>query len=263
MKPRTIFNLILFFFPVAVAAQNEHVQQDTLQVECVSSNDSTIVNLKRIRWKDFFKGKYHDYVGGLAFGYVNKDWVTDNGDNGRSHEDLWGRENRRLHGFQIGLIAQPCFKFGIGLHAGFFYEMYKSENHIIKDAGYDNFMEHNFYIPVHAMYRIPIVNKISLTPYFGIGLNCAMIGCYNTEYLENYSDGSYRTKNHREKSLKYGGGQYPKRLNGQLEAGVNFSYKIYQVGFTYSHGLNNHKTHLPQRTIQNKLAFTLALLFGK
>ena len=263
MKPTAIFVLFFFLFPMGTMAQYLDEHHKVILEEKNASEDSIGKSPEKIRWKDFFKGKFKDYTFGLTLGYANKDWVTDNGDNGRSHEDLWGRENRRLHGLQVGLIAQPCFKFGLGLHTGIIYEMYKSKNHIVKAAGYDNFTEHNFYIPVHVMYRIPIVKKIALSPYLGLGLNWAMVGSYNTKYLENHSDGTHVKLNHRETTLTYGDGQYPERLNYQLEAGLIFTCNRYQIGFTYAHGLTNHKTHYPKRTIQNKLAVTLAVLLGK
>lgn len=93
---------------------------------------------------------------GFSMGYVTKQWVT-SGEGARLKEDVWGRENKRLHGLQVGLHFQPCFSWGLGLYSGLFYEYYMSWNEEMKEQGYmDHFQEHCLYMPIHAYYRLPL-----------------------------------------------------------------------------------------------------------
>ena len=55
---------------------------------------------------------------GMHVGYVSKQWATDFGDY-KFKENLFGEEDKRLHGLQIGFTYQPYTRYGIGLYTGF------------------------------------------------------------------------------------------------------------------------------------------------
>ena len=246
-KPIIAALLLFLISPIAVWAES-------------SEESNTPYNR---RWTDLLKGSHYDAPFGVAIGYVNKGWSTDFG-NRVYNENMWGEENKRLHGMQLGFIAQPCLKFGLGLHAGLFYEWYYSVSQVVLDAGYDNFTEHNFYIPIHAMYRMPITRDISLSFFGGIGMNWAFKGSYNEQYRYYYWDGRYDNVNEAITWQEYGKkGEWPRRLNLQWEVGATFRYNIFQLSFTYSRGITNHHFYEGYKTKQNKLDFTLTVLYVK
>ena len=245
---------ILFIFLLLCIVSASYAQEDV----SVSLNERP-----KSGWTALFRGKHIEAPFGVTVGYVNKEWSTDFG-NRVYHENMWGQENKRLHGLQLGIVAQPCFQFGLGIHAGLFYEWYYSVSQVVLDAGYDNFTENNFYIPVHAMYRIPFTRNMSFSIFGGIGLNWAFKGSYNEEYRYYRWDGSYDKNNDVVKWQEYGKkGEWPKRLNIQWEIGATFRYSLVQLSFTYSRGLTNHNFYEGYKTKQNKLAFTLAILLEK
>ena len=61
-------------------------------------------------------------------GYVNKQFVTDFGNGEVFHENLFGLEDKFLHGFQLGIFYHPTFRlgehFGVGCRTGLAYEQY-------------------------------------------------------------------------------------------------------------------------------------------
>ena len=94
---------------------------------CISANAQTT----------YFNGGHQDAPLGFVLGYVNKYWSTDM--NGSTiKENLWGQEDKRLHGFQMGVTYSPCLPFGLGIDTGLFYEAYISARGVVRAAGYDN-----------------------------------------------------------------------------------------------------------------------------
>lgn len=192
---------------------------------------------------------------GFSMGYVTKQWVT-SGEGARLKEDVWGRENKRLHGLQVGLHFQPCFSWGLGLYSGLFYEYYMSWNEEMKEQGYmDHFQEHCLYMPIHAYYRLPFANKVALAIHGGIGLDYGLYASFSsTEYENSEPSTEY-----------YGLDGWPNRFNASAEIGVGFRVGKIQVNAQYSKGLSDHKFYSDQgefKTIQNKLSLTISWMFS-
>lgn len=197
---------------------------------------------------DLFNGGHIDAPLGFSIGYVNKDWRTNFGSR-VFHENFWGQEDKRLHGIQMGFAYQPCMKVGLGIHTGLFYELYISEASAVKDMNWDNFYEHNFYIPLHLMYRLPITQTIALHIYGGIGLNWAFHGEYRAlDHIETgYSTGwnifdthRYENRHYQYGRQVYGQDGWPRRLNVQGEIGTALRFSQFQIQFMYSWGMTNH-----------------------
>ncbi|MCR5312606.1 MAG: hypothetical protein K6E54_02960 [Bacteroidaceae bacterium] len=193
----------------------------------------------------------------LSGGYVNKEWVTDFG-NHTIHENFWGERNKRLHGMQLGFSYQPVWKMGIGLQTGVYYEAYISESDYVDDRGYDDFVEHCFYIPVHAMFRVPLMDdNISLAVFGGLGFNYAVTGVFydNYDYYDDYYDEWHRDSY--TEYQEYGNDKWPRRFNLQAELGAKLRIKSVEMSFTYSRGLNNHNLYDGHKTRQDKLAISV------
>lgn len=206
-----------------------------------------------------FTGKHQDSWASLSLGYVNKYWQTDFG-NQTVKENIWGEEGKKIHGIQVGLHVSPCLPMGLGAHSGLFYELYLSETKAVKDAGYDDFREHNLYMPLHALYRFPLAREASVSLFGGLGFNWAMWGTYNNNYRDKYS---YEKKSHIEEWHHYGNGEWPRHLNVQWEVGCCVRIKMVQVRFTYSRGLTDHKLYTGYKTLQNKIGISVELAATK
>lgn len=206
-----------------------------------------------------FKGGHEDAPFSLSIGYVNKEWLTDFGSY-TWHENLWGQEGKRLHGLQLGLGVAPCLPIGLGVRSGLYYEAYFSEAQGVKDSGYDEFTEHNLYIPLHAMYRFPFTRDISLSVFGGLGFNWAVYGEYKERGYRYYGiDGdSYYYGPH--EYQQYGTGSWPKRVNFQTEIGCDLRIKNVKIGFTYSFGLTNHHLYEKYNSQQNKLGISFGIV---
>lgn len=227
---KAFFFSILLALPVCVFSQNGNVYSID---DAPSNNLSTVITL----------------------GYVNKYWQTDFGSR-VVNENFWGQEGKKIHGVQVGIGFQPCLPMGLGLSSGLYYEYYYSVSQAVKDAGYDDFREHNLYLPIHALYRIPIKPLINIGLYGGIGFNWAMWGSYNVDV---YYRGSDWTHSRVEEWQKYGNGENPRHLNAQWEAGCFVRIHRYQLAFTYSRGLTNHHLYKGYKTQQNKIGITLGV----
>lgn len=203
----------------------------------------------------WWQKEYDATPGGFSIGYVTKQYVT-TGEGERYKEDVWGRENKRMHGMQMGLHFQPAFSFGLGLYTGLFYELYMSDNS--ENTGtqyYDRFIEHSMYIPLHLYYRIPFSNKVALSIHGGVGMDC---GIY-AQFKDSEDSNS-------EPSSDYYGEDYcPKRVNFSAEVGGGLRLGPIQLNALYSKGLNDHKFYTEfgkYKTIQKKLAFSISYVFS-
>lgn len=88
---------------------------------------------------------------GFSLAYVYKQLVTTGEGQKLKENGVWpDGKGKTLKGMQAGLHFQPCFKFGLGLYTGLFYELYVSTS---KKYDYDMFIEHCAYVPVHLYYR--------------------------------------------------------------------------------------------------------------
>lgn len=201
-----------------------------------------------------------DFYG--TIGYGNKDWVTDFPQDTK-HENFWGERNRRLHGMKFELGgAHPLSDFGLAFQFGLGLEFYFSAADDVKDRGWDTFNEFSLYFPLHIAWDLPIsTQNVKIQPFAGMGFNCAVVGEYqlnNDPYLYN-SDGDYIGPHEHQ---RYGHGEYPRRWNNQFEYGCNVFFKQVMLGFTYSHGLTDHKLYDFYKTKQNKMAINIGYFFS-
>ena len=209
--------------------------------------------------QNLFTGGHNDAWVGVSLGYVNKYWQTSFGDR-LVKENIWGEEGKRIHGVQAGVQLQPCLPIGFGLHSGLFYEYYYSVSQAVKDAGYDDFREHNLYLPLHAMYRLPLSRNTSLSFFGGLGFNWAMWGSYNnTEKVRDW-DGSLYSESHVMQWQHYGNGEWPRHLNAQWEIGCCARINMVQLRFTYSRGLTDHHLYEGHKTLQNKIGISIEIV---
>ena len=233
-----------------------------------------------------FNGKHQDAPYGFTVGYVSKDWRTNIGGH-VIHENLWGEENKRMHGVQLGFNYQPCLPFGLGLHTGLFYEFYYSVSKTIKDYGFDDFGEHSLYLPLHGMYRFPLAKKMSFSVFGGAGINWAVYGKYSDaehrivgamnavaltmgiatgsglplDVADLATDVAYPNYwDSKNRYQHYGGGDWPKHFNLQWEVGGTFRYDWVQLGFTYSFGGTNHAFYPGFLTRQDKINISLSFV---
>ena len=190
---------------------------------------------------------------GFSLGYVQKQLVTQGEGERYKENGIWSDgEGKWLHGFQIGLHFQPCFKFGLGLYTGLFYELYISSCE--DEDVYTNFMEHDIYVPAHVLFRLPFANKSSLVVHGGLGFNYAVYGAFSDEddEYEDYSD-------------FYGEDAYPKRFNMAAEIGIGLRIGSVKIDAQYSKGINNHGSYEylgNYKTKQNKYSFSVSYLFS-
>lgn len=217
----------------------------------------------RAQMLNLFNGGHEDAPLSVSIGYVNKDWVTTFED-GDYHENLWGEEGRHLHGVQLGIGYAPCIPAGLGIHTGLYYEAYLSfSGKMRRDYDYDQYTEHSIYLPLHAMFRIPLGQKSSLSIYAGLGINWAMFGEFKeNKYLYDHWTGDRIDIGDYEYNFDYGYDGWPKSLNASLEAGATLRINHVNIGFTISDGLTDHGFYHHEgnyKTKQQKLAISVGL----
>ena len=266
MRIAIIISLVLFF--TAAAPITTMAQESSFQIgggEGYNGNIPYSDSYKRHKVNLFID--HEDAPLTVTIGYVNKYWRTDFKDYVYK-ENLWGEENKRMHGIQIGATFQPCTIYGLGLHSGLFYEAYFSESNAVKEYGHDNFTEHNLYLPLHLMLRLPLGREASLQFFAGLGMNWAFLGEYRDkedrwyEYYED-EDGDIHVEEHWPVSeyQQYGSGSWPRRMNFSTEFGANLRIHHIQVGLTFSRGMTDHTFYSGHRTSQNKFGLNVSYAF--
>lgn len=189
---------------------------------------------------------------GFSLAYVYKQLVTTGEGQKLKESGVWpDGKGKTLKGMQAGLHFQPCFKFGLGLYTGLFYELYVSTS---KKYDYDMFIEHCAYVPVHLYYRIPFGRKVALSVHGGLGFNYVIHGAFSAkdEDIEDYTD-------------FYEEDGFPKKFNMAMEVGAGLRLGAFQLNFQYGKGLNDHKSYSSQgdfKTIQNKYTFGVSYMFS-
>lgn len=196
---------------------------------------------------------------GVHVGYMSKQWETDFGDH-KYKENLWGKEDCRLHGLQIGFSYMPISQYRIGLYTGLFAELCFSSG---ESMGYDNFSEGSFYVPAHVAVSLPMGRDAAFTLHGGLGVSCAVAGefyddgCWYDEYGERHHyDGEF---------MHYGRNGWPRRFNTALELGGMLRINRFTVNAAYSWGLTDHNFYneMPHHsTHQNKISVTLGWSFN-
>lgn len=193
---------------------------------------------------------------GFSIGYVTKQWVvTGEGEQFKANT-VWGQgHSTPLHGVQAGFHFQPCFKWGLGLYLGLFYELYMSSNDEYRETdNYDKFIEHSLYAPAHLYFRIPFAEKIALSIHGGVGFDYGLVAKLsasnsNIEPLTDY----------------YGGDMWPKRFNMSGEIGASMRFGPVQFNFQYSKGLTDHESYTRNgdyKNVQNKISASISWLFN-
>lgn len=194
--------------------------------------------------------EYNPAPVGLSAAYVSKQLVTEGEGEKYKENGFWDDgEGESLHGVQLGLHFQPCFSFGLGLYSGLFYELYMSFN---DNYDYNEFMEHNLYIPIHAYYRLPFSENTAFSIHGGLGFNYVVHGEYtdSDDMYEAYTD-------------FYGENAFPKRFNLTAEIGFGIRFGSIQINAQYSKGLNDHESYSSMgdyTTHQNKLSIGVSYM---
>lgn len=190
---------------------------------------------------------------GVAFGYVQKQMVTKGEGEKLKENGVWADgTDKWLHGMQFGIFGQPCLSWGLGLYSGLFYEFYLSSNGSGNSDEYKDFQEHNIYLPVHALYRLPFGKTVALNVHGGLGFNYVAYGAYTADGYEDNSD-------------FYGEDGAPKRFNIALEAGLDFRVGSFQIGLSYSKGLTDHEIYSSlgdYKTTCKKIGVNVAWVIG-
>ena len=204
----------------------------------------------------------------VVFGYVSKQWSSDV--KGRTiHENLWGEESKRLHGFQICFSYTPTLPSGLGVYTGLMTEFYLSFS---KAMGYDEFTEFSFYVPIHANFKLPVSKEVSLMAHGGLGLNYACHGGFTNRddfyWVRKWNEVLGRTDWDKEyyevDHLRYGKDGWPKRFNAALELVLGVKVQNFLISGGYSWGLTDHQFYkdVPGcSTSQNKLSISVGYEF--
>lgn len=212
---------------------------------------------------------------GFRVGWVAKELVTSRG--GRTiHEDLWGNPDKMMQGYHFGVNVQRNVWRGLGFRTGLNYECYISVNHVVKDAGFRRFVEHDLYLPIHVSLHMTPFKNFSITPYAGIGFNWAINGIFKTyedvpvQLYYSYGNGLVETmvdnaihNYYRQPVYRYDYNNYsPHHWNVQAEVGVSAKFKKAELSFTYSFGVNRHNIYVDAATRQNKMTATIGVLLN-
>ena len=199
----------------------------------------------------------------LVAGYVNKQWIS-KVDGRTIHENLWGRTDRYLHGFQVGLAFTPRFRNGLGLYTGAMFEIYMSDSH---DMGYDNFTEYCLYVPFHANINVWLSRSVALNLHGGLGLNWSIRGSFTNDdaWRWEYDSNGYPYRHQYELDhIRYGHDGWPKAYNAQAELACGIRIRHVLVNASYAWGLIDHNLYRGQHgsdTSQNKMSLSIALGF--
>lgn len=215
--------------------------------------------------KDFqwpWEREYNPVPVGFMIGYVQKQVVTNGAGEKVKENPAWlDGESGWLSGIQIGVDVQPCFKWGLGIYTGLFYEFYFSSNN---DYEYNKFQDHELYMPVHALFRFPFSRKFALWVHGGLGFNYGLSAKFKASDSDYAEDLDYFG----EELWYYENGYVayaPKRFNMMAEIALNLRMGPIVVGATYSMGLNDHECYKDfgdeYNSKVNKLSISAAYMF--
>lgn len=194
---------------------------------------------------------YDPKLWGITASYVAKQYVSYEGKNIIYKENLWGEENKWMHGFQLGFHFIPCFNWGGGLYTGLFYEYYIStyDPNTYSDY-YDRVEEHVLYMPIHLYFRFPLADKYAISIHGGIGMDCGL----SMQQSLSWSNDYYNLP------LEYGSEYMPKRFNISGEIAADLRLGPIQITGGYSWGLNDHQFYPEVVTKQNKLFISFSVV---
>lgn len=135
---------------------------------------------KKRRKKNSFNSPKTNSEWGLAAGYTSKRWRKKDSSGQESSINL--RENKDLHGIQVGLRYNPLFKYGFGLDIGVFYEYYhtrytQKETSVPEGKSYDlTLNEHIICVPIHLEYRLNFSRSFQIFVFGGIAADYVISG---------------------------------------------------------------------------------------
>ena len=108
---------------------------------------------------------YDDHQTGLHMGYTSQQFKFYSGDYYFVSDGIWGDKNR-LHGFDIGVVVQGNWGYGIGLYWALHTEFYFSTNNPTEtyhatsvNGAYDFYGEFTFQMPLHLALKIPLTDE--------------------------------------------------------------------------------------------------------
>ena len=210
-------------------------------------------------------------------GYVNKQFVTDFGNGDVFHENIFGLEDKFLHGFQIGFFYHPTLRlgehFGVGCRTGLAYEQYLASG---RPMGYNKFSEGDLYIPFNGTISFPFADdKAEISLHAGVNMNCIIYGKLSNadwgsssvwDYISSSWYGYYMHNRYaRMEYLDYGADGWPKRVNFGCEFGLSVRISGFYLRGTYSRGITNHCFYWEDgkrfKTTERKLTVTIGATF--
>ncbi len=142
--------------PAAQPVRNETVYSESLASQPVERNKS---------WR-FEPSEKRDF--GLTMGWTTKQFKSEN-TKGSFGQLLGGDEKNMTHGFNFGFLANPTFKYGIGLRTGFIFEYYHEKFEAEGDYSTfeANLHDFDFSVPLQLSFRMEVVRNFSLMIYTG------------------------------------------------------------------------------------------------
>lgn len=135
---------------------------------------------------------------GLTMGWTTKQFKYKEGgetEKGSIGQLLGGDEKNMTHGFSFGFLANPTFKYGLGVRTGlifeYYHEKYTGENPSNWNAG--DYTAHlhdfNFSIPAQLSFRMEVARDFSLLIYTGPVFDLGVYGF--TKIEDEKSDNLY------------------------------------------------------------------------
>lgn len=217
------------------------------------SNYSYTPSYSSYRYHRPFNEKKDNYFGGFSVGYIQKQWVETDEDEGETYKYGLFDDDKFYNGIQVGFRIDPQFGYGFGINTGVFYEYCWGTS----DDQYDEYGtytlqydEHGIYIPLHLKYNMNFSKWFQLAFYGGIGFNYVVDGKLSLiEYGETVD-----SENVFEEEEDW------TRTNFMLEYGAALRIGAFQLDFSISKGLNNWSDTDGIKSLQNR-PFTISATY--
>lgn len=198
---------------------------------------------------------YDDHQTGLHMGYTSQQFKFYSGDYYFVSDGIWGDKNR-LHGFDIGVVVQGNWGYGIGLYWALHTEFYFSTNNPTEtyhatsvNGAYDFYGEFTFQMPLHLALKIPLTDDFALGFHTGPGITLTYISMFN-DFRGYFDDWS-------------GLGDQLNVINLTYDFALYLEFNKIRLESQWSYGFTNNKNYASglDRVVRNK--FTIGLtIFG-
>lgn len=216
----------------------------------VDDSSPTVCRLKlpsRTRSFNPFDIDYRKREFGITGGYVQK-WYHISDGEGYSGNFNWWLNEGKMSGFQVGVPYQGYFGYGLGMNTGVYFEGY-----FCGSGDGRTYEEMDIYVPVQAMFRLPLGEEFSLFVNGGIGMDFGIYAAITESGYEDYK-------------LDFGDEEMPNAFQLYGEVGGGIQFKAFQLSAQYSIGLLNNKHMIEYNsdyfvTKPYKLSFTLGVYF--